>query len=186
MFERLVDTTQCMVASYDKAGVVLPSRFPACGAELATALQTFLWGISPRNDIPYADIEHFSACVWQIITSCAERRFEEYEKIDWWDFVGAEDRSEAYQKLLAIGITRSLVAAKAKSASVKTIGDIFVQLLFGIVTPGVASDRLFDGPTNVVWIRPWLEYLRSRASSTISTPRSRGSTSRAAGSTARP
>ena len=159
VFDNLVDTTQVLVASYDKAGVELPSRFPANVYELATTLQTFLWAISPRNDIPYADVEHFAGCVWRIITSCEERRFDEYEKMDWWDFVGAEDRSEAYQKLLAIGITRSLVAAKARSASVKTIGDIFVQLLFGILAPGVASDRLLNGPTNQVWIQPWLEHL---------------------------
>jgi uncharacterized protein with NAD-binding domain and iron-sulfur cluster len=161
VIDNLVDTTQVLVASYDKAGIELPSRFPENVYQLATALKTFLWAISPREDIPYADIEHFAGCVWRIITSCEERRFDEYEKMDWWDFVGAESRSEAYQKLLAIGITRSLVAAKARSASVKTIGDIFVQLLFGILTPGIASDRLLNGPTNQVWILPWLEHLTS-------------------------
>jgi len=159
--DNLVDTTQVLVASYDKAGIELPSRFPANVYELATALKTFLWSISPRNDVPYADIEYFAGCVWRIMTSCEERRFDEYEKMDWWDFVGAEGRSEAYQKLLAIGITRSLVAAKARSASVKTIGDIFVQLLFGILAPGIASDRLLNGPTNNVWIFPWLQQLTS-------------------------
>lgn len=160
--DNLVDTTQILVALYDEAGIELPSRFPENAAELATALKTFLYAISPRNQIPFADIEHFSGAVWRIITSCKERRFEEYEKIGWWDFIGAEERSEAYQKFLAIGITRSLVAAKARTASTKTIGDIFVQLLFGILTSGVASDRLLNGPTNVVWIQPWLEYLRSK------------------------
>ena len=159
VLDNLVDTTQVLVANYDKAGLELPSRFPENVFEIATALQTFLWAISPRNDIPYEDIEHFAGCVWRIITSCEERRFDEYEKMGWWDFVGAERRSEAYQKLLAIGITRSLVAAKANFASVKTIGDIFVQLLFGILTPGTASDRLLNGPTNDVWIKPWLEHL---------------------------
>jgi uncharacterized protein with NAD-binding domain and iron-sulfur cluster len=158
--DNLVDTTQVLIAGYDKAGIELPSRFPENAHELATALKSFLWAISPRNDIPYADIEHFAACIWQIITSCEERRYAEYEKIGWWDFVGAEDRSEAYQKLLAIGITRSLVAAKARFASVKTIGDIFVQLLFGILAPGTASDRLLNGPTNDVWIKPWLAHLQ--------------------------
>jgi uncharacterized protein with NAD-binding domain and iron-sulfur cluster len=161
VLDNLVDTTQVLVASYDKAGLELPSRFPANIYELATTLKTFLWAISPRNDIPYADVEHFAGCVWRIITSCEERRFDEYEKMDWWDFVGAQNRSEAYQKLLAIGITRSLVAAKARSASVKTIGDIFVQLLFGILAPGVASDRLLNGPTSEVWIWPWLKHLRA-------------------------
>ena len=159
VFDNLVDTTQVLIASYNKPGVELPSRFPENVYELASVLKTFLWTISPRNDIPYAEIEHFASCVWRIITSCEERRLEEYEKIGWWDFVGAEERSVAYQRLLAIGITRSLVAAKARVASVKTIGDIFVQLLFGMLMPGTASDRLLNGPTNDVWIQPWLKHL---------------------------
>ena len=58
--------------------------------------------------------------------------------------------------LLGHGITRSLVAAKARLASTKTIGNIFVQLLFDIVGAGPSSDRVLNGPTNDVWIAPWL------------------------------
>jgi geranylgeranyl pyrophosphate synthase len=38
-----------------------------------------------------------------------------------------------------------------------------VQLVLSIITPtAVASDRVLDGPTNLVWIDPWLAYLESR------------------------
>ena len=61
------------------------------------------------------------------------------------------------------GITRSLVAAKARKASTRTIGDIFVQLVLTILNPIAGStDRVLDGPTNLVWIDPWLTYLESR------------------------
>lgn len=158
----LVDTTQVLIASYDKPGIELPARFPENALDLANALRAFLWAISPRNEIPYQEVEHFAGCIWRILTSCEERRMTDYEKLRWWDFVGAEDRSEAYQKLLAIGLTRSLVAAKAREASVKTIGDIFVQLILGIIAPGTAPDRLLNGPTNDVWIKPWLAYLTGK------------------------
>ena len=46
-----------------------------------------------------------------------------------------------YQKFLATGITRSLVAAKARKASTRTIGDIFVQLMLTIVNPIGGIDR---------------------------------------------
>ena len=46
----------------------------------------------------------FGERIWQILTSCAERRLEEYERIGWWDFIGAEQRSDAYQKLFGIGL----------------------------------------------------------------------------------
>ena len=91
-----------------------------------------------------------------------ERRLEEYEKIGWWEFIGAAERSEAYQKFFGIGCTRSLVAAQAKAASTKTIGDLGVQLLFNVSEPDISSDRVLNGPTNDVWIDPWLAYLRGR------------------------
>ena len=42
-----------------------------------------------------------------------------------------------------------------------TVGNIFLQLLFDIVDPGIDVDRLLNGPTNDVWIDPWLEHLRN-------------------------
>ena len=74
----------------------------------------------------------------------------------------APRRSAAYQTFLAHGITRSLVAAKANLASTKTIGDILVQLFIDIAEPGTSADRLPSGPTNDVWISPWLAYLTGR------------------------
>jgi len=86
----------------------------------------------------------------------------EYERTNWWDFIEAGSRSLAYQNYFGNGITRSLVAAKARRASTKTIGDIFMQIVFDILLPDVAADRVLNGPTNDVWIDPWLAYLRER------------------------
>ncbi len=54
-----------------------------------------------------------------------------------------------------------LVASKAKLASTKTVGDIFLQLLFDLTNPTISTDRLLNGPTNEVWLNPWLTYLKS-------------------------
>ncbi len=35
-----------------------------------------------------------------------------------------------------------------------------MQLFFDLLEPGVSSDRLLNGPTNDVWINPWLQYLK--------------------------
>ena len=116
----------------------------------------------PVTGLTPDDLAFFGARIWQILTSCQERRLGEYERTSWWEFVGAEQRSAAYQKFLATGITRSLVAAKARKASTRTIGDIFVQLMLTILNPIAGStDRVLDGPTNLVWIDPWLSYLES-------------------------
>jgi uncharacterized protein with NAD-binding domain and iron-sulfur cluster len=158
----LVDTTRCELNRYGRRPVDLIARSPRTMTDVRVALGNVGQFLNGDLDLTRDDLSFFGSKIWQIVTSCRERRNEQYEKIGWWDFIGAEHRSLAYQKLLGHGITRSLVAAKARTASTKTIGDIFVQLLFDIVTPGPSTDRVLNGPTNEVWIDPWLRYLQSR------------------------
>ncbi len=160
--DNLVDTTTVQLARFGRRPLLLPARFPHSLEDLRIVLDDFLAVFTSETGIPFEEKTFFAERVWQILTSCDERRLAEYEKVAWWDFVEAEARSASYQKLLASGITRSLVASKARVASTKTIGDIFVQLLFNIAEPGISSDRVLNGPTNEVWIDPWLTYLQER------------------------
>ena len=105
----------------------------------------------------------FGERIWQILTSCSERRLNEYEKIGWWEFVGAGATiGRPTRSSSELACTRSLVAAQAKLASTKTIGDMFVQYFFNLAEPDISADRVLNGPTNDVWIDPWLTYLRGR------------------------
>src|SRR5262249_37793064 len=79
--------------------------------------------------------------------------------ITWWNFLDADNKSPQYVEFFVEGLTRSLVASQPQKASARTVGQVFFRLLFGFTEPGVSSDRLLDGPTNDVWINPWLKYL---------------------------
>lgn len=157
--DNLVDTTRVEMARYGQRPIVFPSRSPRTFSDVQEILNEFPTIFGPDFGVSPEEIAFFGTKVWQIVTSCEERRLAEYEKEDWWEFVGADHRSPAYQKIFGHGITRSLVAAKAHLASTKTIGDIFVQLLFDLVEPGPSSDRVLNAPTNDAWINPWLAYL---------------------------
>jgi uncharacterized protein with NAD-binding domain and iron-sulfur cluster len=160
--DNLVDTTRCQLARFARHPVGLTARSPRSMNDVRLLLDDLGRYFGGDLGLSHDDLTFFASKVWQIVTSCHERRMTEYEKIGWWDFIEAEQRSAPYQKLLGHGITRSLVAAKARTASTKTIGDIFVQLLFDIITPGPSTDRVLNGPTNDVWITPWTKYLQSR------------------------
>lgn len=158
--DHLVPTTRVGITQYERPTFTIPAMFPRTPGDAGTVLRDILLAFGPITELTPEDLALFGARIWQILTSCQARRIGEYEKVGWWDFVGAEPRSAAYQKFLASGITRSLVAAKARKASARTIGDIFVQLMLTIVNPAAGStDRVLDGPTNLVWIDPWLAYL---------------------------
>ena len=69
----------------------------------------------------------------------------------------AEERSPAFRKFLADGLTRTLVAARAREISARTGGLILAQLLFDLTRAGGRADRVLDAPTNEAWIDPWVD-----------------------------
>ena len=159
--DNLVETTAIQIARFGKPALYVPARFPHGLGEVRTALSFVLGLLGGQLDISPAEIAFLATKVWQVLTSCDERRMTEYERISWWDFIEAAAHSPAYQQVFGHGITRSLVAAKARRASTKTIANIFLQMLLYIVQPGTAADRVLNGPTSDVWIRPWLQHLAS-------------------------
>ena len=161
--DHLVPTTRVGFTQYGKPTFLIPSIVPQKPADAGTLLRDILLTFSPVIGLTPDDLALFGARFWQILTSCEARRIGEYERVGWWDFIGADGRSAAYQKFLATGFTRSLVAAKARTASARTVGDMFVQMMLTFLNPTEgATDRLLDGPTNLVWIDPWLSYLESK------------------------
>ena len=122
--DNLVNTTQVMFARYGGDSTLLPSHFPRTPEGIQSVLNFIQRILSGHRSLPVHEIEFFLARVWQIMTSCEERRLHEYEKIGWWDFVGAGERSPDYQKYFAHGFTRSLVASQAQLASTYTVGNM--------------------------------------------------------------
>ena len=161
--DHLVPTTRVGFTQYGKPTFLIPSYFPRTGGDVGTLLSDALLAFGPVIGLSPEELAFFGARFWQILTSCEERRIGEYEGISWWEFIDAEPRSPSYQKFLATGFTRSLVASKARRASARTVGDMFMQMMLTFLEPTSGSaDRLLDGPTNLVWIDPWCSYLESR------------------------
>lgn len=155
----LTETTQIKLARFDKDSVVMPARFPRSLKEFEKYLND-----SFHSDLGLTekDKSDFALKVWELLTSCKDRRRNEYERIGWWEFLDSDNHSEAYQTIFSKGLTRTLVAARAETASTKTGGNIFLQLMFDIAKPGTSSDRILNAPTNDAWLNPWEKYLKEK------------------------
>jgi uncharacterized protein with NAD-binding domain and iron-sulfur cluster len=160
VFANLVPATQVQMVRTGDTEIISPAQFPASLRDLHLAFRA-LFTYATDAGIPLDEQFHFADLLLLLLTSCEERRFAEYEQQSWWTFSGAASRSAGYQKFLADGLTRSLVAAKAMEMSARTGGYILLQLLFDLSRPGGHADRVLNGPTNDVWIDPWLNHLRS-------------------------
>jgi hypothetical protein len=101
--ENLVDTTGTIFARFGRRPLKLSTITPSNVPELYTLVSDLGSWFGPELGISPEDFAFFGERIWQILTSCSERRLEEYERIGWWEFIGAEQRSEAYQKFFGIG-----------------------------------------------------------------------------------
>jgi uncharacterized protein with NAD-binding domain and iron-sulfur cluster len=155
VFDNLVPTEHIMLARNGKPPIEVLAHFPRSLSDLEFMFKN----MHPNTGLTPEEIKFFAERVWQLMTSCFERRTNEYERIGWWEYLQADRFSVTYQTLLAAGLTRTLVAAQAKKASTKTGGDIFLQLIFNMVDPFVNTDRVLNGPTNDAWLNHWKKYL---------------------------
>ncbi|MFF4428786.1 FAD-dependent oxidoreductase [Streptomyces sp. NPDC001513] len=113
--------------------------------------------------LPLHETAYFVNRVLVFLTSCDERRSEVWERTPWWDFVRAEQMSSEYQRILAVGITRNIVATKAEEASTRTVGTLGEAFVFNLLGRGADGppDRILNLPTNEAWIDPWEAHLRA-------------------------
>ncbi len=158
VLDNLTPATHVQLARKGKDEVYLPLALPGRLAEIREWAETM---VRLRHvELSVADLAFFGLRLLTLQTSCDARREAEWERVPWWDFVDAQNRSPDFARLLARGFTRTLVAMKAEEASTRTVGLILLQLLHDSTLRLKECDRLLSGPTNDVWIEPWLTHLR--------------------------
>ncbi|MES2512521.1 MAG: FAD-dependent oxidoreductase [Bacteroidota bacterium] len=159
-FDNLIATETVEIAQTARKPIIMPVNFPGNVKEI---IEMVIAVIDAEKELTKEEIAFFTDRIWQLMTSCSERYIDQYEQIGWWEYLRADDFSEAYRTLLVEGLTRSLVAAKAQSASTRTVGSIFLQLIYGMINPSShITDRVLNKPTNDAWLNPWLSYLISK------------------------
>ncbi len=156
VYDNLVEGSQLGMAFFNCPMLPFLTRLPHSIKELKLLLHSLF---DNKLGLTADDVEWFVDKLWQVISSCDERRVLDYQRIPWWDFIEADKRSPAFQSVFT-GLTRILVAAKSREANTSTIGTIGATLMMDMERP-VSADRLLNGPTNEVWIQPWLSYLEA-------------------------
>lgn len=159
VFDNLVRVP--LIHGADKEGTrfMLPAGMPHSPLDFYRVFKNIAQ--TRRLNVSHDELYYFAKRLYVFATSSEERRIAEFEKMSWWDFVGAESRSENYKKFLAVGLTRTLVAARADMMSARTAASILLQLIYGAAGQGADVDRVLNAPTNEAWITPWLEHLRN-------------------------
>lgn len=117
--------------------------------------------LAKQQGVPPQELEFFVNRLMVFFTSSDERRYGQWEHTSWWDYVRAEGKSEEYKRVVAVGLTRTVVAAKETVASTRTIGNMGEAFVMNFMNRGNdgAPDRVLNAPTNEAWIDPWIVHL---------------------------
>jgi uncharacterized protein with NAD-binding domain and iron-sulfur cluster len=158
--DRLVGAERILLAQAGgRNELVAPAHLPESLDDLE-ALARFAFQAATTLGIPPADIAFMIDRLLALLTSCDERRYAQWDIQSWWDFMAADQRSIQFRKFLADGLTRTLVAARAREISARTGGLILFQLLMDLARAGARADRVLDAPTSDAWLTPWAGHLR--------------------------
>ena len=158
--DNLVRATEMMMAQAGGANeLIAPMKFPSDVDDL-TKMVKFMFATVTKLGIPLHEFAFFFERILAYLTACDERRLAEFESQSWWNFTDGKNKTEAYRKFIAIGMTRTLVAARAEEMSARTGCAILTQLLQVGADVSGEPDRILNGPTSEVWIDPWVDYLR--------------------------
>ena len=158
----LVYATRALLAQAGGGNELIGVVHAPGSLEDISAVSRFLLEWATELGIPAYEHALFVERLLTLLTSCDERRIEQWEQQSWWEFSGADRRSAAYGKFLADGLTRTLVAARAREMSARTGGLILLQLLFDLTRAGGRADRVLNAPTQEAWITPWIDHLQRR------------------------
>ncbi|MEU8245468.1 FAD-dependent oxidoreductase [Nonomuraea sp. NPDC048916] len=113
------------------------------------------------GEVPILEVEFFISKLVAFATSGPRRRLGQWENMGFADFIKASRMSEGYRELLVKMFTASLVAAQPDKANTRTMGLMFEALAFSALGLGPYGppDQVLNGPTNEVFIDPWVGYL---------------------------
>jgi uncharacterized protein with NAD-binding domain and iron-sulfur cluster len=154
--EHLVPTERNLLAQYNRERLHIILHAPRSSSEAQSAL-SFARHLATFG-LTMSDVVAFFTLLAEFLRTPLDKREQEYDTKSWWSLVQAKERSEAF-RTITVATTRALLAAKAEKASAFTIATMAIRTLFD--SPN-RPDRVLDGPTNEVWIDPWVRYLEGR------------------------
>ncbi len=131
------------------------------------------WGVAVANlfagqqvGLALDDPFFFAERMLCALASCQERREQEYEHMNWANYIRINERGPAYKRVFSDGLARPLVAMDPGRINAQTALIVMIQILQDMIGGG-GADHVLNGPTTDAWINHWYAYLSGMANVTF-------------------
>lgn len=149
----------------DRPDLTLPLSMPRDGLTPDTFAQSLMAAYVEAQLLPANEAAYFANKLAVYVTSCEARRWGQWERTSWKDFIREEQMSAEYRKIASRSLVRNLAATKSDEASTQAIGLVGEATVLSIMGLGndthATVDRVLNGPTSEVWLDNWVRYLGS-------------------------
>lgn len=149
VLDSLVTIDQNKMYWSNRSAVPVPMHLPRSVGQ-AESLATLFIEMG-KLDLAPAELGFFFMRLGQFLALPEDQRRERLQKITWWDYLEADNKSRAFKDLIS-ATTRTMVAAKATEASAYTICRLAIRTLADALGN---IDRVMDGPTSEKWLDVW-------------------------------
>lgn len=157
-YDNLVDAKTFAIAQEGQQLYNLPTDTPTTLPGWIVALDNFFG--NPELGLAPGESQILLNRILRLLSMCRERRKKDYECTSWSDYHNDPiQRSDQYNKMFVTGFSRAFVAMDAEKASTWTGANILSQF-FKVFFETGTIDRVLNGPTNDVWLSPWVTWLQ--------------------------
>ena len=152
----LVELPVAMLLRTGRPPFRVPTRRPRHLTEAIGHLRMMMG--NPSLGLSVAEISFATAKLASAFSMCNDRRVAELDHVAWADYMEASSMSSDYHAAIVDGLTQNFVAMDARQSSTKTVVNTLARMLRDLWS-GAGVDRVLNGPTSDVWIKPWVEHL---------------------------
>ncbi|MFC5720901.1 FAD-dependent oxidoreductase [Streptomyces gamaensis] len=163
VFDNLVPVTWIELArDGDRVNTPVPVRpwRPRLG-DAGRLVRTLAGVLDEQFRLPVTEALFLAKQFVMLFTSCEERRFGQWEYVDWWHYIQADRMSLDYQLIWGNSV-QLLQALRPSTASARTAGQGYAAVFNDLLGRGSdgPADRIFNGPTSEAWLDLWAAHLR--------------------------
>jgi hypothetical protein len=116
---------------------------------------------------PPDDTVQLTLRLWRYLCTSSERRKDEYGRLSWWEYLEGFDPetgtrrhpySQQFKRDLRFAF-QPQAALDGDWCDARTCGNTLAQRYLNELRPTPGMDGVLNGPTTLVWLRPWRRYL---------------------------
>ncbi|HVF77662.1 MAG TPA: FAD-dependent oxidoreductase [Solirubrobacteraceae bacterium] len=162
VFDNMVGVPRVMFARTRERDLILPLLSLDPRGNSPQNVVDFVFAIAVEMQLKPHEAAYFASRMAVFMSSSEARRHDDWERMSWYEFIGAPRFGEGYKRTLG-QFWEFVQGTKSDETCTRYPGSVVESwLIYPLLGRGTTGPvlRMLDAPTNEAWIDPWVAHLR--------------------------